>query len=66
MIEKIIKKIALYFKGVKADRNYYLAGRSCFSLFPPSFYITHTPEEAERIKKETIEELLKLLEEFDE
>lgn len=37
------------------DDIWELMGGSCWGLFPPSFYYTHTEEEIERITKETIE-----------
>lgn len=43
---------------------YYLFGGSCFGLFPPSFYLTHTPEEVERITNQELEEMRKILNEF--
>ena len=45
------------------DWWFYFLGISGWALFPPSFYYTHTEEEAERIKKELIAELRKILEE---
>ena len=35
------------------DDWWYYTGGSCWGLFPPSFYYTHTEEEIERITKET-------------
>lgn len=35
------------------DDWWYYTGGSCWGLFPPSFYYTHTEEEVERITKET-------------
>ena len=45
-------------------RLWELMGGSCWGLFPPSFYYTHTEEEIERITKETIESCKKMLDEF--
>ena len=47
------------------DRRYYDTFQNCFSLFPPSFYLTHTPEEVERITKEKIEQARKAIEELE-
>lgn len=49
LIHKIIFRIKLKQMG---DRWHYTGG-SCWGLFPPSFYYTHTEEEIERITKET-------------
>ena len=45
------------------DDIYYLTGQSCFSMFPLSFYYTHTPEEIEQI---TLEEIVKVKELIDQ
>lgn len=39
--------------------------QTCFMLFRPSFYVTHTPEEIEKATKESLERINKLLEELD-
>ena len=38
-------------------------GCRCWSMFPPSFYYTHTEEEIEQITKEVIEECKKIIDE---
>ncbi len=57
LFEKILFRIKLW----DMDRQWRMMGGNCFSLFPPSFYYTHTPEEIERIKWEQIEEIKKIL-----
>lgn len=47
--DKIIFRIKLW----EMDDWWYNTGGSCWGLFPPSFYYTHTEEEIERITKET-------------
>ncbi|MDE7252831.1 MAG: hypothetical protein K2O32_07815 [Acetatifactor sp.] len=37
---------------------------SCFTMFPHSFYLTHTPEEIERITAEELAELTEMIEQF--
>lgn len=46
------------------DEEWRLSGRSCWSLFPPSFYYTHTEEEIERITAETIDRIQKLIDQL--
>ena len=59
LFEKILFRIKLW----DMDRQWRMMGGNCFSLFPPSFYYTHTPEEIERIKWEQIEGIKKILSE---
>lgn len=47
------------------DELWYMMGGNCFGLFPPSFYATHTPEEAERIEKEEIAKLREMINELE-
>lgn len=37
---------------------------SCFRLFPPSFYLTHSQEEIERITAKEIAELKEMVEQY--
>lgn len=60
-MKKLFKKIMFRIKLWDMDRQWRMMGGNCFSLFPPSFYYTHTPEEIERIKWEQIEEIKKIL-----
>ena len=48
-IDKIIFRIKLW----EMDKWRYYTGGSCWGLFPPLFYYTHTEEEIERITEET-------------
>ena len=48
-IDRIIFRIKLW----EMDEWWYYTGGSCWGLFPPSFYYTHTEEEIERITEET-------------
>lgn len=63
-IKSLCEKIWFRRKLKGMDELWRLFGGSCFGLFPPSFYYTHTQEEIERIGKEEIDKLKKLLEEF--
>lgn len=63
IISKVKEKIALEFKCIKADYEWYLLyGQSSFCGKKPSFYMKHTKEEAERILKQESAELRKLIE----
>lgn len=48
-IDKIIFRIKLW----EMDDRWYDMGGSCWGLFPPSFYYTHSEEEIKRITAET-------------
>ena len=56
-LRSLIRKFRSHMKLKQLDDWWYLMGGSCFGLFPPSFYHTHTEEEIKRI---TDEELYKL------
>lgn len=56
-VERVLFRIELW----NMDSMWHLTGASCFRLFPPSFYYTHTEEEIERILAETDKELQELL-----
>lgn len=62
LFEKILFRIKLW----DMDRQWRMMGGNCFALFPPSFYYTHTPEEVERITREEIAEIRKILDEYKE
>ena len=71
-MRKLIEAIKAYRKKKKyeqylrdVDRQYYDTFQNCFSLFPPSFYLTHTQEEIDKITKETQEKLKKLIDELE-
>lgn len=51
-IEKMIDKVTFKIKLREMDSLWELMGGSCWGLFPPSFYYTHTKEEIEQITKE--------------
>ena len=57
IFREMIRKTVFRMKLREMDRMWEFMGGSCWGLFPPSFYYTHTEEEIERIKKETIERL---------
>ncbi len=65
-IHKWINKLKFKMKLRKMDKIHYLCGGGCFSLFPPSFYYTHTPEEVEKITEECLAKLQKMLDEFED
>lgn len=61
MIIKIYKMLKLNAQMRRLDKMWYFFGGNCFGIFPPSFYYTHTEQEIEQKKKETIEKLKELL-----
>lgn len=63
-LKKIKHRIMFKIKLWEMDSLWELMGGSCWGLFPPSFYYTHTEEEIERITKETIESCQKMIDEF--
>jgi hypothetical protein len=65
MLIEIVKKIRFKMKLREMDRQWYFTFGNCFSLFPPSFYYTHTQEEIDRITAEEIAKIRKLLDEDD-
>ena len=48
------------------DDLWYIMGGSCFGVFPPSFYYTHTEEEIKRITAEKMEKIQKMITEIKE
>lgn len=62
LIEKIIFRVKLW----RMDDYWRMTGGGCFGDYPPSFYYTHTPEEARRIRQEEIAQLKAMLEEYCE
>lgn len=64
IFREMIRKIVFRMKLREMDRMWEFMGGSCWGLFPPSFYYTHTEEEIERIKKETIERLQQMIDEM--
>lgn len=63
-LKEIGHKIMFRIKLQEMDSMWELMGGSCWGLFPPSFYYTHTEEEIERITKETIERLREMIDEM--
>lgn len=64
-IKAKIDKIRFKMKLKRMDRAYYIFGWSCFGLFPPSFYYTHTPEEIEEITNRELEKIKQMLAELE-
>ena len=64
IFREMIRKTVFRMKLREMDRMWEFMGGSCWGLFPPSFYYTHTEEEIERIKKETIERLQQRIDEM--
>lgn len=64
-VKAMIDKIGFKIRMAEMDLAYFLFGWSCFSLFPPSFYYTHTPKEIEEITNRELESIRKLLDEMD-
>ena len=58
-------KIKTYRKLKKMDDWWYFMGGSCFGLFPPSFYCTHSEEEIKRIRDETLAEAYSMINQLD-
>lgn len=65
IIKSIYKKIEFRRKLRRMDDLWYMFGGSCFGLFPPSFYYTHTEEEIKRITEREIAELHAMIEEYE-
>lgn len=63
--KKFIKKVRFKHKLRVMDDFYYFTGQSSYSMFPPSFYYTHTPEEIERITQEEMKKIRELIEQMD-
>jgi len=67
MVKKIWDKIIFEIRMQIMDarwRNSML--RSCWEVYPPSFYYRYTPEEQRRIKDKHFAEIRAILEEFEE
>jgi len=61
LTQKILLKIWLKYM----DNLWYYTGKNEWELFPPSFYYTHTEEEIERITKDAIKRIQKLIDELE-
>ena len=66
MVKKIIDKIKFRIKLQHMDCMWYSMGGSCWGIFPPSFYYTHTEDEIERIKEETMRSLQEIIDKLKE
>lgn len=68
MIEKIrefIKKVMWKRKLKRLDDEWRFS-HGCFDMYPPSFYLTHTPEEVERIQDEDFKRIREKIAELRE
>lgn len=60
MTHKILFKIKLW----EMDSWWEFIGGSCWQLFPPSFFYTHSEEEIEVIIEETVERISRMIDEL--
>lgn len=65
MIKEFIQRIRRKEELRQQDELWEATGDPCWSLFPPSFYATHTKEEAEQAEREVLEECQKLIEQLE-
>ena len=65
-MRKLIQKLRFRLKLRKMDDMWRMMCGNCWCLFPPSFYLIHSPEEIQRRKKEELDRLQAMLEEFKE
>lgn len=65
MLKRLYKKIELRQKLRRMDDFWYMFGGSCFRLFPPSFYYTHTEEEIKSITEREIAVLYAMIDEYE-
>ncbi|MCM1540996.1 MAG: hypothetical protein NC121_07025 [Blautia sp.] len=63
-IRNIFEKVQFQRKLKGMDEIWSLYGGSCFGLFPPSVYHRHSEEEIEELRKEEIEKLKQILDDF--
>lgn len=64
ILKKLIQDVLFQMKLKEMDEFWYMTGGSCFGLFPPSFYYTHTPEEVEQITAAEIKKIRELIEQL--
>lgn len=64
IIRNWIDRIKFKIKLQEMDYIYYRYGGNCFGFFPPSFYYTHSQEEAKKIEEETILNLQGMIDEY--
>lgn len=65
LLKDFFHKIWFRIKLKEMDDMWYLMGGSCFGLFPPSFYYTHTEEEIKQITEETLGNLYDMIAEYE-
>lgn len=65
MLKDLFHKIWFRIKLKEMDDMWRLMGGSCFGLFPPSFYYTHTEEEIAQITEETFATLQAMIAEYE-
>lgn len=65
-LKGVIEKVKFRTKLKRMDDWWNYTGGSCFGLFPPSFYYTHTEEEVRRITDETLERLRSMIKELED
>lgn len=63
---EIIRKICLRIKLIQMDDWWRFTGADSWTLFPPSFYYTHTEEEIKRITDEVFDRTQKMIDKIDE
>lgn len=63
--KRLVEKIVFRIKLRDMDNRWYAMGASCWELFPPSFYYTHTEEEIKRITEETVRSLKELIDKME-
>lgn len=66
IIKKLIQDVLFQMKLKEMDEFWYMTGRSCFGLFPPSFYYTHTPEEVEQITAAELKKIRTLIDQLED
>lgn len=64
-LKKSVKNFLFRLKLKRMDAQWHFYGGSSYDVIPPSYYYTHTPEEIEQIRSREIEDLKKMLDEYD-
>lgn len=65
LLKNLTHKVWFRIKLWEMDDWWYCTGGSCYGLFPPSFYYTHSEEEIDRIMEETRARIQVLIDEMD-
>ena len=65
LLKNLIHTVWFRIKLWEMDDLWHYTGGSCFGLFPPSFYYTHSEEEIDRIMEETRARIQALIDEMD-